>query len=111
MIIDIFMLLLAVVFCVKLLWNVLTPIELAIRSLSTKTKSASTSMVTFVEVGLLLVIIALAAISSGSEWYHRPLKVAMFGSILIVLSYALLIIFGFVLGWIIFIIIKRRETR
>lgn len=91
----------AVLLGLKIVWNILTPFELFRRALSSSpdAKPSGISMAPFVEIILLLVLIIFSALSSGSAWYNRPLKIALWGIVAIVSSYILLVILTYVLAW------------
>lgn len=96
-------------FFLKILWNILTPFVLARRSLiSTSGKPASISMAPFVEVGLWLLLIFLAFLSDGSDWLHSPRKVAIWGMATIIGSYVVFASVGFVAGWFVAHVKKRQ---
>ena len=99
----------AVLFGLKIIWNIFTPVVLARRSLlATTDKPTGISMAPFVEVVLLVVLILLSALSNGSAWFNHPLQVALWGGVIIVGSYVLFVVFGIGLGWLVAQIKKRR---
>jgi len=105
------MFIVAVLFGLKIAWNIFTPVVLARRSLSATTdKPTGISMAPFVEVVLLLVLILLSAFSGGSAWFHRPMQVALWGAMAIVGSYVLFAVLGVFLGWLVAEIKKRRTA-
>jgi hypothetical protein len=98
-----------VLFCSKIVWNIFTPIVLARRSLSvTSDKPSGVSMAPLVEIILLLILCLLAAFSSGTAWFNRPMQVLLWGSIAIVVSHVLCGLLAYVLGWLILQIRKRK---
>ena len=103
------MALVGLLFILKLIWNALTPIELGRRALQSNDDSPSgISMAPLVEIGLLIFLIVLAAISKGTAWYNRPVQVALWGTIAILTSYALFVLLGVLTGWIVSKIKDRR---
>jgi len=99
----------AVLFGMKIIWNILTPIVLARRSLlATTEKPSGISMAPFVEIVLLLLLILLSALSDGAAWFHHPTQVALWGGGIIVGSYVLFVVLGIGLGWVVAQIKKRR---
>lgn len=96
-------------FFLKIAWNVLTPFVLARRSLvATSGKPAGISMAPFVEVGLWLLLMLISFFSGGSDWLHSPKKVAVWGIATIIGSYVAFAVLGFVLGWFVAHLKKRR---
>ena len=109
MIILIIMSMVAVLFGLKIIWNIFTPVILARRLLlATADKPTGISMAPFVEVVLLVVLILLSTFSNGSAWFYHPLQVALWGGVIIVGSYILFVALGIGLGWFVAKIKKRR---
>ena len=100
----------AILFGLKIAWNIFTPIALAWGAFKNReSKTGGVSLMPFVEIVLLLVLILLSALSHGSAWFHRPPQVALWGVVAIVGSYVLLVTLGFCFGWLVVQIKKRRE--
>jgi hypothetical protein len=96
-------------FAFKILWNTFTPCVLAwelFKGGAEKTRSVT--LMSFVEIALLLILILLSYLSDDSAWFHRPSQVALWGSVVIVGSYILLFVLGNGLGWLVVQIKKRR---
>jgi hypothetical protein len=100
---------LAGLFLLKLVWNILTPFVLARRSLvATSGKPAGISMAPFVEIGLWLLLLLISFLSGGSDWLHSPKKVAVWGIATIIGSYVAFAVLGSLLGWLVAHLKKRR---
>ncbi len=99
----------AVLFGLKIAWNIFTPIVLARRSLSASTdKPSGVSLVPLVEIVLMLLLILLSALSSGTAWFNHPMQVLLWGSVTIVGSHILCAILIFALGWLVPKLQKRK---
>jgi hypothetical protein len=105
------MFIVAILFGLKIVWNIFTPIVLAWRLFfSTTDKTTGISMAPVTEVVLLLVLILLSVFSGGTAWFHRPIQVALWGVVTIVGSYILCAVLGVPLSWLTTEIKKRRIT-
>ena len=98
-----------VLFEMKIVWNIFTPIVLARRSLRAPTeKPTGISMAPFVEIALLLLLILVSALSDGSAWFNHPTQVALWGGMTILGSYILFVVLGIGSGFLVAQIKKRR---
>jgi hypothetical protein len=88
-------------FGLKIVWNVLTPFALALRALKTSGKAKGISMVPFVEIGLLLLLFLLSAITNGTGLLHEPKMAALWGACAVVGSYVLFAVLGMIFGWLV----------
>jgi hypothetical protein len=79
--------------CLKLLWNVVVPFELASRPVG-----SGVSLMPYLEVALWFMAVAASVLASGTSWLHRPANVAVWGLVAIVGSYVALFVIGFLLG-------------
>ena len=100
----------AILFGLKLVWNVGVPIELVLRQLKTPVKSGGISIMPAVEVVLLLLLTLLSAVSTGEGWIHSPKRVMVWGACAILASYALAYLVGMLLGWLV-ILLRRRQNK
>jgi hypothetical protein len=96
-------------FGLKIIWNVLTPFALALRALKSSGKTKGISMAPLVEIGLLLLLIFLSAITNGTGLLHQPKIIALWGAFAVLGSYFLFIVLGITLGWLVAVIQKRRN--
>jgi Kef-type K+ transport system membrane component KefB len=90
------------IFCLKIVWNFGVPYELLRRQFKKdpKMRGGGISMVTFVEVFLLILAIALSSIAQGDSWMHRPKNVALWGVLVLVASYVHFVLAGMLCGWL-----------
>ena len=89
----------AVLFGLKIAWNIFTPVVLTRRALSAATNETSgISMAPLVEIALLLILLIFSAISSGEAWFNHPAKILLWGIVAIVGSYVLCGVLIHVLG-------------
>jgi len=90
------------IFCLKIVWNFGVPYELLRRQFNKdpKKRGGGISMMTFVEVFLLVAGIVLSAIAQGNSWLHSPKNVALWGGLVLVASYLHFILAGMFCGWL-----------
>lgn len=92
--------LVAVLFCLKLLWNIAIPYALAARAFKSKPGQANgISLIPFVEIVLLLAAVVLSAFRSLA-WPWSSAGVAFIGMAMIVASYVHMVVAGSLAGWI-----------
>ncbi len=84
-------LILLALFCLKLLWNVLTPYVVE-RGLFRS--SGSVSMMPIVEVGLWVLMILISVFSHEDWWLFHTASVFLYGAGAIIASYVLAIMVG-----------------
>lgn len=87
-------------FCLKLVWNLATPWELLRRPLNSQGEPRRITLVTFVEMGLLAVAVLVSWLGDGQTWGWGPARVALFGGALFVASYLLLALTQMLAAWI-----------
>jgi hypothetical protein len=86
----------------KIFWNFGTPYILAYRSLRMiGVQSRGISLAPFVEIFLWGIALLLSAFSDGTTWLNRPQNIAIWGIVVIVISYVHLVIAGMLSGWVI----------
>jgi hypothetical protein len=81
---------LAGVFFLKIAWNLTVPFELARR----KDEQAGISLMPYFEIGVWVVWLLLAYFSDGDGWWQSPKKVAVWGGVAILGSYAAMMPLG-----------------
>ena len=57
-------------------------------------------MAPFVEFFFLVLAIGASALSAGVTWLHQPMKIALYGFLVIVGSYLHLVIVSIIGGWL-----------
>jgi len=96
----------------KVVWNLLVPYALAWQLLkSGAERSESTSVMPYVEIGLVCIAVLIAAIIPGSKWFQSAGKVAWIGFGLIAASFIHLIVIGMLAGALASALDKRRKGR
>jgi len=86
----------------KASWNICIPIHLARKALkSDAKKSPGVTLMPYVDVGILLLATASAALSSETTWHGGPRNVALWGVLTVISSYALMLVLGGIAGWIV----------
>lgn len=80
-------------FILKLIWNILTPLALCIQK-----KDKNISMATFVEIFLLILILLTSFSLRSLEWYTSTKNILIYGSGLIVCSYFIMYLVGLVIN-------------
>lgn len=94
----------------KIAWNLLVPYALAWQLLkSGAERSESTSVMPYVEIGLMCIAVLIAAIIPGSQWFQSAGKVALIGFGLIAASWIHFFVIGMLGGALASAIDKRRE--
>ncbi|MBP5786828.1 MAG: hypothetical protein J6Y19_03305 [Kiritimatiellae bacterium] len=88
------LLVLAGVFFLKVAWNLTVPFELARR----RDERAGISLMPYFEIGVWVVWLLLACFSDGDGWWQSPKKVAVWGGVAILGSYAGMMALGAGLG-------------
>jgi hypothetical protein len=102
---------LAGLFCLKILWNLCVPYALALRPIKASTGATrGISLMPAVEVALLRLTAAAAALASGSTPFHSLKNVAVVGTIAVVGSYVHVMLMGMLVGWVAENVRRRREA-
>jgi len=97
----------AFLFGVKIVWNITLTAALAWKEFRpTPYNRSGISIMPYVEFALLVVLVLLSAISSGSAWFNHPMQVASWGSMAIVGSYILSVVLGLPFGLLLSLIKK-----
>lgn len=94
----------------KIVWNLLVPYALALQLLKSEAeRSKSTSVMPYLEIGLVCLAVLIAAIIPGSQWFQSAGKVALIGFGLIAASFIHFIVIGMLGGALASALDKRRE--
>jgi hypothetical protein len=89
-------------FGLKILWNLIVPYELARRAWKgAGPRTSGISIMPLLEISLLLLAIGAAAWSGGGGWFHSPKDVALWGGLVVIISYVHLLIASRVAGWVV----------
>ena len=106
-IITVLMCIVAFLFGLYLVWLVLImPFVLTWRAWRYDDRSGF-SFTPVIEIVLLLTIILLSALSSGSAWYNHPLQVALWGFVAVVLAYVCFVVLSFVWAGLFYLLKKQ----
>jgi hypothetical protein len=96
------MLFFGVLFSLKIAYNITIPFALAQRTLkASKNEKVGISLGLIIEVPILILLTILSFFTEGLQWFNQPSKIALYGTLTIIGSYALALIFGVALGWLI----------
>jgi hypothetical protein len=97
-------------FCLKIVWNLLTPYVLAMRTLRTDAKrTKGISLAPGVEIALFVLALAISCVVDGSP-FQKPKSIALWGIAMIVASYAHFVVGGAVAGWIVSLLKRRGRS-
>jgi hypothetical protein len=95
-------------FAIKIIWNLIVPYDLAIKSLRAKDgRRPGTSLMPLVELGLLGGIAALSSVDGRALWSWTVGRTLFVGVTIIIASYTHMLVAGILAGWIISRIRKR----
>lgn len=100
-----------VVFLLKILWNLLVPCILFVRSVQGGNADGGISLMPAVEILLLAVLVTLSFVAGRSLWLSSASCVALGGGIAIIGSYVHMVTVGAGVGWLAQKIKKRKLTR
>lgn len=104
---DIAICVVLVLMALKLILTALNPLQLINDYYEKNATGISFSLMTEVEVILLLIAVVLSWMSSGDSWINKPLYVAGYGLGAIIFSYILM----FVIMWTVIIILHWVHSR
>jgi hypothetical protein len=116
--VTVMMCIVALYFGLKLAWNILLPVGLFRQALQSPPNTSGSSLCVHLEIILLLALILLSTVRSGLAWYYNsglawydhPLRIALWGSVAVVVSLILCFIQGYVL-WNLFMWLKKRQDK
>jgi len=96
----------AALFCLKLVWNLVLPYLIAFDPLDGR-PSRGISLMPYVEVALLVIGIALAALRGGTTLGASLLQLAGTGTAAVVATYAHMAVAATIMGWL----VRNRSRR